>query len=76
MMRDNSVEMISVSSSNVESIGYDEKQKRLYVRFLSGGLYIYKGVSMCEFEGLRDASSVGSYLHHNIKKVYPYERIE
>ena len=70
------VEMIPVSSSNVESVGYDEQQQLLYVRFLSGGLYIYKGVNLYEFEGLRDAASVGSYLHRNIKNVYPYERLE
>lgn len=75
-MSEYGVEMISVSSSNVESIGYDEQQQILYVRFLSGGLYVYKGVSMYEFEGVRDAPSIGSYLHRNIKNVYPYERIE
>lgn len=38
--------------------------------------YIYKGVSVYEFEGLRDAPSVGSYLHRNIRNFYAYERIE
>lgn len=75
-MSDYGVNMIQVTSSNVESIGYDELQQVLYVRFLSGGLYIYKGVSSYEFEGLLNAPSVGSYLHRNIKNVYPYERIE
>ncbi len=75
-MSDYGVNMIPVTSSNVESIGYDESQQVLYVRFLSGGLYIYKGVNSYEFEGLLNASSVGSYLHRNIKNVYPYERIE
>ena len=28
-----------------------------------------------EFEGLKNAPSVGSYLHRNYKNVYPYERI-
>lgn len=75
-MNEYGVEMIQVSSSNVESIGYDEQQQVLYVRFLNGSLYIYKGVNTYEFEGLRDAPSIGSYLHRNIKNVYPYERIE
>ena len=34
------VEMIDVSSSNVQSIGYDDNEQILYVRFLSGSLYI------------------------------------
>lgn len=75
-MSDYGVEMIPVSSSNVESIGYDEQQQMLYVRFLNGALYIYKGVNVYEFEGLRDAPSIGSYLHRNIRNVYAYERIE
>ena len=75
-MSDYGIEMIQVSSSNVESIGYDEQQQMLYVRFLNGALYIYKGVNAYEFEGLRDAPSIGSYLHRNVRNVYPYERIE
>ncbi len=70
------VKMISVESSNVESVGYDEEEQVLYVRFLTGAVYIYKGVSLYEFEGLLNAPSVGSYLHRNIKNNYPYERIE
>ena len=70
------VEMISVSSSNVGSIGYDETNQILYVGFLNNTLYIYKGVPVGEFEGLLNAPSVGSYLHRNIKNLYPYERLE
>ena len=69
-------DMISVSSSNIESIGYEEQNETVHVRFLNGSLYIYKGVPLHEFENLRDASSLGSYLHRNYKNVYPYERIE
>lgn len=68
-------EMIQVSSSNIESIGYDEQNQQVYVRFLNGSLYVYKGVPLHEFENLRDAPSLGSYLHRNYKNVYPYERI-
>mgnify|MGYP002397832826 FL=1 len=68
-------EMIPVSSSNIESIGYDEQNQQVYVRFLNGSLYVYKGVPLHEFENLRDAPSLGSYLHRNYKNVYPYERI-
>jgi hypothetical protein len=75
-MSDYGVNMVPVSSSNVDSIGYDENQQILYVRFLNGSLYIYKGVSTYEFDGLLNAPSVGSYLHRNIKNLYPYERIE
>ncbi len=69
-------EMITVSSSNIESIGYDEQQQQVYVRFLDGSLYVYKGVPHHEFDNLRDAPSHGSYLHRNYKNVYPYERLQ
>lgn len=69
------INMVPVESSNVESIGYDENEQILYVRFLTGATYIYKGVNEYEFNGLLTAPSVGSYLHRNIKNNYPYERI-
>ena len=75
-MNNYDVEMIPVASSNVDSIGYDENFQTLYIRLLKGSTYIYKGVPIMEFEGLKNASSVGSYLHRNIKNLYPYERIE
>jgi hypothetical protein len=70
------VEMVPVSSSNIESVGYDKENEITYVRFLNGTLYSYKGVPMHEFEGLLNAPSIGSYLHRNFKNIYPYERIE
>lgn len=68
--------MIQVSSSNIQGVGYDEATETVCVRFLNGSLYVYKGVPAHEFEGLKNAPSVGSYLHRNFKNVYPYERIE
>lgn len=67
--------MLQVSSSNIESIGYSEQDQEVYVRFLNGSVYVYKGVPQHEYENLRDAPSLGSYLHRNYKNVYPYERI-
>lgn len=69
-------DMIAVQSSNIESVGYDKVDKEVYVRFLNGSVYVYRGVPLHDFEGLRDAPSVGSYLHRNFKNVYAYERIE
>ena len=69
-------EMISVSSSNVSEVGYANETQEVYVRFLNGSLYVYKGVPQFEFDGLLNAPSVGAYLHRNYKNVYPYERIE
>lgn len=68
--------MEDVSSSNIQSVGYDHNTQTVCVRFLNGSLYAYKGVPEHEFEGLKNAPSVGSYLHRNFKNIYPYERIE
>jgi len=68
-------EMHQVSSSTVEAVGYDYDNEIVYVRFLNGSVYIYKGVSEFEFENLKTAPSVGSYLNRNFKNFYPFERI-
>jgi hypothetical protein len=67
-------EMQSVTSSNISAVGYDAENQTVYVRFLNGSTYAYKGVPEQEFENLRTASSLGSYLNRNFKNVYPYER--
>lgn len=68
-------EMTIVSSSNVESVGYEANTEILYVRFLNGSLYEYKNVPIMVYEQLLNAPSIGSYMHRNIKGIYPYERI-
>lgn len=67
-------EMQSVSSSNITAIGYDAESQTAYIQFLNGSTYAYKGVPEQEFENLRTAPSLGSYLNRNFKNVYPYER--
>lgn len=68
-------EMQPVSSSNIAAVGYDAESQSVYVQFLNGSTYTYKGVPEHEFENLRTASSIGSYLNRNYKNVYPYERV-
>ena len=72
----NDVTMISVSSSNIESIGYNDQSQEVHVRFLDGSEYIYKGVPQHEFDTLLNAPSKGSYLHRNYKNVFSYEKID
>jgi hypothetical protein len=68
-------EMHAVSSSNIAAVGYNTENQWVYVQFLDSSMYAYKGVSQHEFENLRFAPSVGSYLNRNFKNVYPYERM-
>lgn len=68
-------EMIYVSSSNVESIGFDSSESILYVRFLDGSEYAYYGVPQYIYEDLLSTNSIGSYLHVYVKNQYRYEKI-
>jgi hypothetical protein len=64
-----------VSSSNVAAVGYNEQRETLGVRFLNGSEYEYSGVDKDMALALRDATSVGKFLHAFIKGRYPYERV-
>jgi hypothetical protein len=63
-----------VDSSNVISIGYDEKTSVLIVEFISG-VYQYYDVPKDIYESLISSGSIGAYLHRNIKDKFSYSRI-
>lgn len=71
------MEMKAVSSSNIESVGYDKKTKALRIRFKDGSLYEYFDVPEHIYEGLLNPpdGSSGKYFHANIKGVYSYTRL-
>lgn len=69
------MEMTSVDSSNVESVGYDEDSSTLQIEFKNGSTYQYFDVPEDVFIGLRDADSVGRYLTAMIKGTYRYSRV-
>lgn len=65
-----------VSSSNIDSIGYDSKNQILEVEFLNGSIYQYYDVPEYLYDGLMSADSHGKYLDKNIKKGgFRYERV-
>lgn len=68
-------EMLPVQSSNIACVGYDTENQAVFVQFINGSTYSYKGVPEHEFQNLLTAPSVGSYLNRNYKNVYPYERV-
>jgi uncharacterized radical SAM superfamily protein len=69
------MDMISVTSSNLESVGYEESSQTLQIRFLSGGMYEYFDVPSPIYEGLLDSSSKGRYFHQYIKNNYRFNRL-
>ncbi len=67
------MQMRSVSSSDISSIGYEGST--LHIRFNSGGLYAYYNVPAGIYNALMSAASHGKYFHANIKGRYGDTRI-
>jgi hypothetical protein len=65
----------AVSSSNVESVGYDENNETLEIEFKNGSIYQYFDVPKNIFDSLMLSGSVGAYLASNIKGVYRFSRV-
>ncbi|MEY8200761.1 MAG: KTSC domain-containing protein [Colwellia sp.] len=65
----------SVSSSNVDSIGYDSDNQTLEVEFNSGTTYQYYDVPEHVYDDLLSSSSVGSYLNQHVKNSYSYDQV-
>lgn len=77
------MEMTPVTSSQLESVGYDPETMKLHIRFLSkgrsgGSLYEYDNVDLETYNGLVGADSVGRYFGSTIKgnSNYPYRKLE
>ena len=72
------VEMLPVESSNIHSVGWDYKRKRMYIKFLNGYVYQYENVESDEFREIRQASSKGKWFWANMRQrpdKYPYKRL-
>lgn len=69
-------EWIYVDSSNVEAVSYDESNRELHVRFLSGGEYSYHAVPREIFDELLNSSSIGSFINRELKKVYDFSKVQ
>lgn len=61
-------------SSMISAFAYDEAEQILEVAFHNTGVYRYYEVPVEVFEGLRDASSKGSYMRNMIIDMYDYEK--
>ncbi|MFW5872052.1 MAG: KTSC domain-containing protein [bacterium] len=69
------MEMISVDSSNLDSVGYDDDSGILVIEFKKGAAYEYYDVPRYVFDELLGAESKGKYANHNIYKIYNQQRI-
>jgi hypothetical protein len=68
--------MITVISSDLAAVDFDDWSGTLTIEFHSGGVYEFYHVPPSEYDGLLNASSHGRYFHAQIKDQYPYRRIQ
>jgi hypothetical protein len=78
IIKPDEMKKISVQSSSIATIGYDEDSRTLEVGFLNGSAYQYfdvpNGVAH-EFMYNPQEGSHGKYLAGNIKGVYRYAKV-
>ena len=63
-----------VTSSNVVAVGYDTDTLTLEVEFKDGAVYQYFDVSETVYRELLSASSIGQFMHANIRNTYRYAK--
>lgn len=66
---------IPVSSSNLNSVGYDSSTSTLEIEFRSSDVYQYSGVPSNVYDALMNASSHGSFFAANIKNNYSFQKL-
>jgi len=69
------MERKKVTSSNIDSIGYDEETNTLEIQFLNGSIYQYFDVPFAVYDELMGADSHGQYLAQHIKGKYRYVKV-
>ena len=68
------MEFIEVESSNIGAVKYEGNT--LYVRFKTGAVYSYDGVSEELYKQLLNAPSIGKFFAANIKNAYSFNKEE
>lgn len=65
----------TVISSNVASVGYDEKSETLEIEFNNGTIYQYYNVPKPIYDEMMLSTSKGMFLNRQIKSNFPYSRV-
>jgi len=63
-------------SSVIKHYHFNSDTKELKIVFVSGLIYIYKGVPEAEFIRMKNYTSKGAFLNKFIKGNYQFERID
>jgi hypothetical protein len=69
------IDYVSVESSMIKKVGFDEIHHQLYITFHNDSCYVYFNVPKSIYEALIYAESVGKYFVENIKKVFAYRNV-
>jgi XTP/dITP diphosphohydrolase len=70
------MQRIPVESSDIVSIGYDEREQVLEVEFQGGRVYQYRGVEPDVHRHFMRADSHGQYFNSFINNRYKYKKVE
>jgi hypothetical protein len=65
-----------VTSSHLERIAYNPKERVLQITFWDGSIYHYYGVPRKLWKGLTAAQSKGKYFWAYIRNKFRYERVK
>lgn len=68
--------MVPVSSSQIQSIGYDPGTKKAQVRFSNNALYEYDDVPIGVVDSIINAESPGRQFQSSLKFGFNYRRLE
>lgn len=64
-----------VTSSSLNSVGYDPKRQILEVEFVDGDVYQYFDVPRQTYEEFLQAESMGQFMNWRIKEQHRYRKI-
>ena len=68
--------MVKVTSSNIDSIAYDETDDSLYVLFKKGACYKYDSVPKQVYDEMLSSTSVGKYYQEYVSGKYTSTRVD
>lgn len=69
-------DMSPVESSNIDKIGYSGQDRKMFIRFKSGGVYQYDDVPEVAHKAFMAAPSKGSHFRAAFAGKYKHTKVE
>ena len=69
------VDLVPCKSSKVSAFGHDPETGELHVQYKDGATYAFEGVPADLHDSLRNAPSVGSFLHREIERKHKARKV-